>query len=499
MQIDFIYIGYEKKREYVSMSIIDLNSVKSPVSNNSTTFGAQNNIISNGPKLKILDHDEVSFSGNAKTENTQNKDTQICSLLNALNNILSKAASVKLINICEEKESKAPDNKRTATKQEKAELAKSAKELEKIYKENIEQVKNNYEEKFGKLESAAEITARPKSAESIEPKLIKKFESYKLKSTDTDACAGVIGDGYGARVQLKSLSEDESKEIITDALKNSDISYEDFLNVVRSGEDIPVDSDYQIALDKLKEAQTSEFVEELCKQIKDKKIKLADDEFNNYGDNLSSYFTKGQLLDIGDAYYDATEGKPLSFVNSTHLTTKDESVVNAINLDPDEKKYNEVSDEQKKKAIKDSGYTSAQMNVKGTYTNGKTLSDTELQVRGTEVNKFADVEHIPYDIRTGKIEANEEKYKDVYGTIVSLSKDSYDAYNNYLTQTYHHLRLKELGISSEVPEIPELTYADIKTLNKIKQFDMLDKAGKKLTDEEAFKLTPEGLSKYAHK
>lgn len=139
------------------------------------------------------------------------------------------------------------------------------------------------------------------------------------------------------------------------------------------------------------------------------------------------------------------------------------------------------------------------MNIKGNFTNGKTLSDTELQVRGTEVNKFADVEHIPYDIRTGKIKADEVKYKDVYGTIASLSKESYQAYNNYLTQTYHHLRLQELGIPSEAPEIPELTYADFEALNEIGQFDMLDKADKTLTEDEAFKLTPEGLSIYAHK
>lgn len=477
------------------MSAIDLNSVKSPVSNYSATSGAQNNTISKGPKLKTLDHDQVSFSGNAKAENIQNRNNQIYYLIGVLTNFI-KSGNVQSVNEGKEEAPKA-DNKRAVTEQEKTELASSAVKLESIYASHINEVEKQYQQKFGNLKSAAIITARSKSAKSIEPKLIKKFEDSKLKSTDTDACAGVIGDGYGARIQLKSLSEEESKKIVTDALEGSDKTYEDFVSAITSGEDISEDFDYQMALDALKEAQTGEFVKELCNQIRDKELILADDEFNNYGDNLSSYFTNEQLLNIAKAHHDAT-GKFLDFVNSANIAKSDE-VIKKVGINPDEKIFNEVTDKQKGKAIKDSGYTSTQMNIKGNFTNGKTLSDTELQVRGTEVNKFADVEHIPYDIRTGKIKADEVKYKDVYGTIASLSKESYQAYNNYLTQTYHHLRLQELGIPSEAPEIPELTYADFEALNEIGQFDMLDKADKTLTEDEAFKLTPEGLSIYAHK
>ena len=71
----------------------------------------------------------------------------------------------------------------------------------------------------------------------------------------------------------------------------------------------------------------------------------------------------------------------------------------------------------KKKAVKDSGYTSTQMNTKHNLKSGQT-GNGELQIRGTEVNGFADVEHIPYDIRTGKIPFDDPKYSSIYKKIL---------------------------------------------------------------------------------
>ena len=106
-----------------------------------------------------------------------------------------------------------------------------------------------------------------------------------------------------------------------------------------------------------------------------------------------------------------------------------------------------------KGAVKESGYTSAQMNTKQVFSDG-TVGNGEMQLRGVEVDGFADVEHIPYDIRKGKIKATDLKYSKVYSTIKSLGDESYARYNQYLTSVYKALRLRELGFTNvELPKI----------------------------------------------
>ena len=101
-------------------------------------------------------------------------------------------------------------------------------------------------------------------------------------------------------------------------------------------------------------------------------------------------------------------------------------------------------------ATKKSGYTSTQMNTKHTFEDG-TTGLGELQIRGSELNSFADAEHIPYDIRQGKITVDDTKYSSVYNLISNMSDDSYKAYNSYLKDTYNWIRLKELGIETTEP------------------------------------------------
>ena len=95
------------------------------------------------------------------------------------------------------------------------------------------------------------------------------------------------------------------------------------------------------------------------------------------------------------------------------------------------------------------------MNTQHPFEDG-TTGNGELQIRGTEVNDFADVEHIPYDIRQKKIIASDTEYAPVYNLIKGLSDDAYKSYNTYLTKVYNWLRLKELGIETSEPVIKEI-------------------------------------------
>ena len=104
----------------------------------------------------------------------------------------------------------------------------------------------------------------------------------------------------------------------------------------------------------------------------------------------------------------------------------------------------------------------------------------ELQIRGKEVNKFADVEHIPYDIRQNKITELDTEYAPIYDTIKSMSKDSYKQYNQYLTDVYNWLRLKELGIEATEPALKGTFTTETGQIISDEAMQMLTRSG--LTD-----------------
>jgi len=336
------------------------------------------------------------------------------------------------------------------------ELSKQASRLNKEYTGHIDEAGKQIEEVFDGNSSIAEpVSARPKSEDSVLKKLINKFDKGKLTSTADDACFDAIGDGYGTRIQLKSISPEETKDIIEDCLYGYDISYEQFIKYI-NGDTSSID-DAGIAtineikgtvIDLLKERQTQEAVNSLCDGIINGKITIT--ELNNYGDDISSYFTQTQLEQISAAYQQVNPGQKLDIVTKLDNYNAGENA----NIDIDDSGITTVTTEKSvitdKGATKDSGYTSSQMNTKHTFNDG-TKGLGELQIRGTEVNKFADVEHIPYDIRQGKITAADTKYSKIFDIIKNMSDDTYNTYNSYLKQVYNYLRLKELGIETSEP------------------------------------------------
>lgn len=102
-----------------------------------------------------------------------------------------------------------------------------------------------------------------------------------------------------------------------------------------------------------------------------------------------------------------------------------------------------------------SGYTALQMNF--VTKKGDTI---EWQFRGDQVNRFAEGEHIPYDLRTGKditggnkdLDAFYEPFKKI---LEDMDPDQYKAYNRYLDAHYTHLRNLELGFESTPPKLQD--------------------------------------------
>ena len=103
--------------------------------------------------------------------------------------------------------------------------------------------------------------------------------------------------------------------------------------------------------------------------------------------------------------------------------------------------------------VKDSGYTAFQMNLK--YKDGTVV---EWQTRGSDVDKFAEVEHIMYDSRqdkdlTGGRDVLKPLYEPYKKLIKDMKDDMFNEHMEYLTEYYKQLRLKELGFDYKLPEM----------------------------------------------
>lgn len=336
-----------------------------------------------------------------------------------------------------------------------AELSDQADRINLYNEDRIDEATQQVKEVFG---DNVEVTSRAKSENSNFEKLAKKFENGKLNSTSDDACFDAIADGLGLRVQMKSLTEDEAKGIIETALKDTGITYQQFINYI-SGDTLNLDdvtretleTSAKTIIDELKEKQTQDVFNNLIDSIKSRKIKITD--INNYGDEYSSIFTQRQILELVDTLNSVYPGQ-----NITVTTLMDDSYGSIagrkLTIDADGNTTININETTftDKGAVKPSGYATSQFNTVHEFEDS-TLGLGELQIRGTQLNEFAEVEHVPYDIRQGKIKETDSKYSEIYSIIKGLSKENFNSYNLYLTKVYNWLRLKELGISTSEPLI----------------------------------------------
>lgn len=104
-----------------------------------------------------------------------------------------------------------------------------------------------------------------------------------------------------------------------------------------------------------------------------------------------------------------------------------------------------------------SGYTALQVNFVT-----KAGEIIEWQFRGELVDLFAEAEHLPYDLRTGKRPwAQYPELEPLYKPIADLlrekdmPKHAYKQLNKYFTDYYTHLRKLELGFESKEPKLEE--------------------------------------------
>ena len=163
---------------------------------------------------------------------------------------------------------------------------------------------------------------------------------------------------------------------------------------------------------------------------------------NYVSDDGIPYFSEAQLAELKQ--YGASIGVNVNYV---------------VKLDKSDPNYAKMKAEGYKPTTKaqPSGYTALQINFKT-----KTGEVIEWQYRGDKVDRFAEGEHIPYDLRTDKnIIGDHEELEPLYNPIKELlsednmSEGVYNEYNRYLTDYYTHLRKSELGFESVEPKLSD--------------------------------------------
>lgn len=372
------------------------------------------------------------------------------------------------------------------TNEVEAKLLAMAKELQKEYS-SADSIENKMSEIFNTDESYV-FSYRAKGIDSTLAKLKKGYEIGKVKPDDINSARKTLKDALGTRIQMNSINKTYTSSIIKESTSNK-VTYEELNSVlndcIKNNSDLSeLPKEYLIAIDALKEVQNKETFDALYNAVKNSEIELT--ELHNYGNQLSSYFTNRQLVDLAQVYAQTNNNEKFLKLNTIDNLKEyrevDLDTVNNYKEGDNIDFLNNFNPEKCDSAMKESGYTSCQMNIVYKKENG-TNAYGEFQIRGKEVNAFADIEHIPYDIRMGKITAADKEYLDIYTTIKNMSQNGYDNYNEYLNQTYEYLRLKELGFDIEKPKLK----GPIQTIK-----------GTYLDKEALSKIDYEGLSKFAH-
>lgn len=293
---------------------------------------------------------------------------------------------------------------------------------------------------------------RTKGIKSTFDKLNSKIKAG-VEISSFDKANALIADGIGTRAVFQSLGADEALS----ALQKGGIS-KDEIEILKGlwakstteGFDEASMTLLRKANGALATAQTQKIVDRLSGALENNEIVMT--ELHNYvGKDGISYFTDSQIGQIYSAWQKsdhARAGGTFSVVSDINPASK---TAQSLGFDAD---YLKKIASKSKKA---SGYTTCQANFK--YASGAL---GEGQFRGSEVEKFAEYEHFPYDIRKGKTTVSEkiwqlsaegkvavaDELREYEALVRDIAKNDvlYTKYNQYLNDVYNYLRKKELGI-----------------------------------------------------
>lgn len=300
-----------------------------------------------------------------------------------------------------------------------AEIKGAVEEIRADYSKSFEQIKSDL--KAMGLDDIGNMSIRLKGEQSLYDKISNYMKEHKGASLE-DAIKDVR-DAIGARTVVKSGDFKSNPEV--KALLEAGREQEAILKAAEIQSKPAVDA---LKAEILKQEQNGN------------KFTIA--RISNYvAKNGIPYFSENQLAELKQ--FAINHGVKLKINLRINESDPNFSKVDA-NYKPTTKSQ-------------PSGYTALQANF--TTKEGKII---EWQFRGDRVNEFAEGEHVPYDLRTGKdIIGKHKELEPLYNPIKKLlseknmSKDTYKEYNRYLGDYYNHLRKLELGFESVEPRLED--------------------------------------------
>ena len=319
----------------------------------------------------------------------------------------------------------------------KTDIDKAVDDILKHYSDHEEDIRG-YIEAFG-FKDLGEFSARIKSDYSLRDK-IKSYLKKHPSATHKDVW-DEIRDCFGFRTIIEPKDYTNHPKV---------------KKLIEAG-------DMKGAMTRAAELQSQPAVEKI------KEIILA----NENGDNSISvarisiyvskdgvpYFSEAQLADLKQFGLD--HGVEIDYVKKA---SPDDIKSGEMNFDADPTTRSQPS-----------GYTALQMNF--VTKDGDTI---EWQFRGKDVDRFAEGEHIPYDLRTGKDITGgnsdlEVFYKDFKNLLSesNMEPDVYKAYNKYLNAHYTHLRKVELGFDSTPPKLQDFAPDGFTFNNKLEAENLI--------------------------
>ena len=284
----------------------------------------------------------------------------------------------------------------------------------------------SYMEDAGLGVDKTSMTHRAKSEQSLYDKIKNAILDEKHPATFDESIAA-IKDAIGTRTEL------------------SDFNYKNHPDIVAMYKKDPKKA-VMMAAERQSEEMCEKVKEIIRRQAADENTPIKATRITNYmGKDGIPYFSAKQVAELRD--YAAERGIDLN-----------------------------VKDKLTK--VRPSGYTALQMNFVT-----KEGFVYEWQLRGEKINKFAECEHVPYDIRENKdVTGGRKILKNLYAPIETavkrLDEVQYENYNKYLTAHYEYLRMQELGFESTPPRLEDFGLNDPKL--KAENLELLHDLAEKL-------------------
>ncbi len=337
-------------------------------------------------------------------------------------------------------------------------ISSNSEKLFNMVVKNKQKVIDDYDGSFAFTLPGTKLYKRIKDFEGVNEKIYRELDRIDKKIREISDI-----ETYNA-TKLKPGDEPLTQEMADALIEKYNIQKQNLINnydeVYNTLQDV---FGARLVMEDCSPASVSKVFNALLEGIDSGKFKVL--EINNYqGAGGIPYFSSAQIKQL-----------------QAHCRRKgyDVKIVSDVNA-PKGREAEYQNAFNSAKAIKQSGYTTCQMNIE--HSNGVI---SEFQIRGKHINELAESEHIFYDISQNKdLSRGNPQIKRITDPLVKVVEEMNakgnehikEAYSKYLTECYKYARMQELGISMKKPTLPSEVDPILDIDNIIKIHEMIEQA-----------------------